>query len=186
MRCVGSCGSTSFPWLVFFFGALQWGSMIHKHTGRCMLTLIFLYAYTNTIPLKLGASWTSSQRREHLKVLGAVHFGPGIWERSADKNPTRPKPTEYNPPLKFSIRTEMHQLCCLCIFAYFSFVFKERAPNGSIRSCRVHFWSMDTQDYATQLIRQTNNQPSLPSQRTAQKVWEMMATLLFRATVKKL
>ena len=29
-------GSTSFPWLVFFFGALLWGSMIHKHTGRWM------------------------------------------------------------------------------------------------------------------------------------------------------
>ena len=35
-RCVVSCGSTSFPWLVFFFGALLWGSMIHKHTGRWM------------------------------------------------------------------------------------------------------------------------------------------------------
>ena len=32
-----SCSSTSFPWLVFFIfflGALLWGSMIHKHTGR--------------------------------------------------------------------------------------------------------------------------------------------------------
>ena len=36
MRCVVSCCSTSFPWLVFFFGALLWGSMIHKHTGRWM------------------------------------------------------------------------------------------------------------------------------------------------------
>ena len=36
MRCVVSCGSTSFPWLLFFFGALLWGSMIHKHTGRWM------------------------------------------------------------------------------------------------------------------------------------------------------
>ena len=36
MRCVVSCGSTSFQWLVFFFGALLWGSMIHKHTGRWM------------------------------------------------------------------------------------------------------------------------------------------------------
>ena len=36
MRCVVSCGSTSFPWLVFFFGALLWGSMIHIHTGRWM------------------------------------------------------------------------------------------------------------------------------------------------------
>ena len=36
MRCVVSCGSTSFPWLVLFFGALLWGSMIHKHTeSRC-------------------------------------------------------------------------------------------------------------------------------------------------------
>ena len=35
-RCVVSCCSTSFPWLVFFFGALLWGSMIHKHTGRWM------------------------------------------------------------------------------------------------------------------------------------------------------
>ena len=34
MRCVVSCGRTSFPWLVFLFGALLWGSMIHKHTGR--------------------------------------------------------------------------------------------------------------------------------------------------------
>ena len=36
MRCIVSCSSTSFPWLVFFFGALLWGSMIHKHTGRWM------------------------------------------------------------------------------------------------------------------------------------------------------
>ena len=36
MRCVVSCCSTSFPWLVFFFGALLWGSVIHKHTGRWM------------------------------------------------------------------------------------------------------------------------------------------------------
>ena len=36
MRCVVFCGSTSFSWLVFFFGALLWGSMVHKHTGRWM------------------------------------------------------------------------------------------------------------------------------------------------------
>ena len=36
MRCVVFWGSTSFPWLVFFFEALLWGSMIHKHTGRWM------------------------------------------------------------------------------------------------------------------------------------------------------
>ena len=36
MRCVVSCGNTSFPWLIFFFAALLWGSMIHKHTGRWM------------------------------------------------------------------------------------------------------------------------------------------------------
>ena len=36
MKCVISCSSTSFPRLVFFFGALLWGSMIHKHTGRWM------------------------------------------------------------------------------------------------------------------------------------------------------
>ena len=36
MNCVVSCGGTSFPWLVFFFGALLWGSMIQKHTGRWM------------------------------------------------------------------------------------------------------------------------------------------------------
>ena len=34
MRCVVSCGSTSFPWLVLFFAALLWGSMIHKHTTK--------------------------------------------------------------------------------------------------------------------------------------------------------
>ena len=28
------CCKPSFPWLVFFFGALLWESMIHKHTGR--------------------------------------------------------------------------------------------------------------------------------------------------------
>ena len=36
MRCVVSCGSTSFSWLVFFFGALLWGSMIQKYRGRWM------------------------------------------------------------------------------------------------------------------------------------------------------
>ena len=35
-KCLVSCGSNSFPWLVFFLGALLWGSMIHKHTGRWM------------------------------------------------------------------------------------------------------------------------------------------------------
>ena len=36
MRCVVSCGNTSFPWPVFFLGALRRGSMIHKHTRRRM------------------------------------------------------------------------------------------------------------------------------------------------------
>ena len=36
MRYLVSCGSTSFSWLVFFFGALLWESMTHKHTGRWM------------------------------------------------------------------------------------------------------------------------------------------------------
>ena len=36
MRWVVPCGNTSFPWLVFFFGAMLWGSIIHKHTGRWM------------------------------------------------------------------------------------------------------------------------------------------------------
>ena len=36
MRCVVSCSSTSFPWLVFFFGALLWGSVILKPPGRWM------------------------------------------------------------------------------------------------------------------------------------------------------
>ena len=36
VRCEVSCGSTSFPWLVFSFGALLWGSMIQKHRGRLM------------------------------------------------------------------------------------------------------------------------------------------------------
>ena len=36
MRRVISCGGTSFSWLVFFFGALLWGSMIYKHRGRRM------------------------------------------------------------------------------------------------------------------------------------------------------
>ena len=34
VRCVVSYSSTSFPRLVFFFGVLLWGSMIHKHAGR--------------------------------------------------------------------------------------------------------------------------------------------------------
>ena len=36
MWCIVSCSSTSLSWLVFFFGVLLWGSMIHKHTGRWM------------------------------------------------------------------------------------------------------------------------------------------------------
>ena len=36
MRCIISCSSTSFPWLIFFFAALLWVFMIHKHTGRWM------------------------------------------------------------------------------------------------------------------------------------------------------
>ena len=36
IRCVVTCGSTSFPWLAFFFAALLWGSMVHMHTVRWM------------------------------------------------------------------------------------------------------------------------------------------------------
>ena len=36
MRCIVSCGSTSFLWLVFLFAALLWGSTIHEHTERWM------------------------------------------------------------------------------------------------------------------------------------------------------
>ena len=36
MSCIVPCSSTSFAWLVFFFGVLLWGSMIHKHTVRWM------------------------------------------------------------------------------------------------------------------------------------------------------
>ena len=34
MRCIVSSSTTSFPWLIFFFAAVLWGSMIHKHTRR--------------------------------------------------------------------------------------------------------------------------------------------------------
>ena len=36
MRCIVSCCRTSFSWLIFFFAALLWGSIIYKHTGRWM------------------------------------------------------------------------------------------------------------------------------------------------------
>ena len=36
MRCVVSFSNTSLPWLVVFFAALLWVSMIHKHRGRWM------------------------------------------------------------------------------------------------------------------------------------------------------
>ena len=36
MRYAVFCGIILFPWLVFFFTAQQWGSMIQKHTGRWM------------------------------------------------------------------------------------------------------------------------------------------------------
>ena len=36
MRCLIPCGSTAFPWLVFFFAALLWGSTIYKQTRRWM------------------------------------------------------------------------------------------------------------------------------------------------------
>ena len=50
MKCVVFCGSTSFLWLVFSNGALLWGSMIHKHTGRwmwqgCASVLLFYYIH---------------------------------------------------------------------------------------------------------------------------------------------
>ena len=38
MRCLVFCGSTSFPWLVYFFGALLLGSMIQKNTGKMDVT----------------------------------------------------------------------------------------------------------------------------------------------------
>ena len=34
MRCVVPYGSASFPWLVFFFAALLWGPMMHRHEGN--------------------------------------------------------------------------------------------------------------------------------------------------------
>ena len=47
LRCVVSCGSISLPWFVFFFGALLWGFMIHKHTGRWMWQGSTLVVYWN-------------------------------------------------------------------------------------------------------------------------------------------
>ena len=62
MRCVVTCGSISFPWLVFFFGDLLWGSMIHKHTGRRMW---HLYIYIpNHLQAMEGQAVTKKQSQE--------------------------------------------------------------------------------------------------------------------------
>ena len=70
MRCVVSCSSTSFLWLVFFFGALLWGSMIHKHTliqeygcekgALTLLDLVWTYC-TSLYVIKKLVAWRVSK-----------------------------------------------------------------------------------------------------------------------------
>ena len=77
MICVVSCGSTSFPWLAFFFGALLCRSMIHKHTGR------WTWLYQPLDPSTLESIdpwihrhfnlWTLRSRRHlNLSTLGSI------------------------------------------------------------------------------------------------------------------
>ena len=61
MRCIVSCGRTSFPWLVFSFGALLWGSLIHKHTGRWMQRI-------------LESNWTQVLESCDWMKLLSIHF----------------------------------------------------------------------------------------------------------------
>ena len=60
------CGSTSFPWLVFFFGAPLWGSMIHKHTGRWM------WQRSASV-----VSWNWEKYSSHSKLVSALYLGLG-------------------------------------------------------------------------------------------------------------
>ena len=89
MRCVVSCGSTSFQWLVFFFGALPWGSMIHKHTVRWMWkgsALVVSWNWekwscrsklvsTLSVMLSSVLSWRVSHAWNHRQI----ELSPGTW-----------------------------------------------------------------------------------------------------------
>ena len=79
MRCVVCCGSTSFPWVVFFFGALLCRSMIHKHTGRWT----WLYQPLDPSTLESIDPWI--HRQFNLWTLGSIDtwiyrpMGPSSW-----------------------------------------------------------------------------------------------------------
>ena len=73
MSCAVSCGSTSFPWLIFFFGIPLWGSMIHKHTGRWMWqwsASVISWRWekyscqSRLVTSRLSAPWITEEARE--------------------------------------------------------------------------------------------------------------------------
>ena len=74
-RCVVSCGSASFPWLVFFFGALLWGSTIHKHTGR--------WVWQGSVS---AGSWTTRRSDDRKEIQTAVVWSCFLFIRSGQND----------------------------------------------------------------------------------------------------
>ena len=78
MRCVVSCGSTSFPWLVLFFGAKLWESMIYKvrlQTSKVVKS-VFVHPFLSLFPPSpfLYFSFTPFLPPQHTRTHTHTHF----------------------------------------------------------------------------------------------------------------
>ena len=105
MGCIVSYGSTSFLWLVFFFGALLWGSMIHKHTGRWMCQGSAPPLFLNYATRNLGAGGGSLP--DTISNLFFHDITVYVWQ----------KPTELAHPFLF------RSCVCFCLHDPFNYKF---------------------------------------------------------------
>ena len=85
MRCVVSCGSALLSWLVFFFGALLWGCMIH--TWCIQEDGCDKGAHQSC----LGAEFKATGKYSHFLFTRLGLRSPTIWSGNLSEN---------DPPLK--------------------------------------------------------------------------------------
>ena len=93
MRWVVSCRSSSFPWLVVFFGALLRKSMIHKHTERWLWqgsTLVVSWNWENC---------SCRSKRSMLLSSGLFWRDFQAWNPFPNHHPPPPAPAHLPAPL---------------------------------------------------------------------------------------